>query len=61
MSRWYCGNIANSLIGQEVLIYGWVKKNRKLGSLVFLNVADRSGMVQVTITDSNNFFNLAKS
>lgn len=61
MSRWYCGNIKNSLIGQEVLIYGWVKKNRKLGSLVFLNVADRSGMVQVTITDSNNFFNLAKS
>lgn len=61
MSRWYCGNITNSLIGQEVLIYGWVKKNRKLGSLVFLNVADRSGMVQVTITDSNNFFNLAKS
>lgn len=61
MSRWYCGNITNSLIGQEVLIYGWVKKNRKLGSLVFLNVSDRSGMVQVTITDSNNFFNLAKS
>lgn len=61
MSRWYCGNITNSLIGQEVLIYGWVKKNRKLGSLVFLNVADRSGMVQVTITDGNNFFNLAKS
>lgn len=61
MSRLYCGDITNSLINQEVLVYGWVKKNRKLGSLVFLDISDRSGLVQVVVLENNNFFNLAKN
>lgn len=61
MQRTYCGEITNQLIKQNVLIKGWVKKNRKLGKLLFLDIRDRSGIVQVVIDDKNINFELAKN
>lgn len=45
----YCGNFRISDVGKEVSILGWVSKIRKLGSLMFLDVRDREGYLQVCI------------
>ena len=43
----YCGNINASFIGQEVTLCGWVNKRRDLGGVIFLDLRDREGIVQV--------------
>ncbi|WP_137167571.1 aspartate--tRNA ligase [Salinimonas lutimaris] len=43
----YCGNIDASYIGQEVTLCGWVNKRRDLGGLIFIDLRDREGVVQV--------------
>jgi len=42
----YCGEVNESAIGQRVSIKGWVQKRRDLGGLIFVDVRDRSGIVQ---------------
>lgn len=61
MERTYCGLVNKDLVNKEVLIKGWVKKNRKLGKLIFLDVSDRSGLVQVVVNDSNKYYETLKS
>jgi len=43
----YCGNINASFIGQEVTLCGWVNRRRDLGGVIFLDLRDREGVVQV--------------
>ena len=43
----YCGNIDANYIGQEVTLCGWVNKRRDLGGVIFLDLRDREGIVQV--------------
>lgn len=43
----YCGNIDSSFVGQEVTLCGWVNKRRDLGGLIFIDLRDREGLVQV--------------
>ncbi|GGE13116.1 aspartate--tRNA(Asp/Asn) ligase [Marinithermofilum abyssi] len=43
----HCGQLDKSHVGQEVVINGWVQKRRDLGGLIFLDLRDRSGVVQV--------------
>lgn len=45
----YCGQINNSLVGQKVILMGWVNTRRDHGSLVFIDLRDREGIVQVVI------------
>ena len=45
----YCGNFRLEDVGREVSILGWVSKIRKLGSLMFLDIRDREGYLQVCI------------
>ena len=40
-------------IGKKITIEGWIHKKRLLGGLTFINVRDRSGLVQVVIDDKN--------
>jgi aspartyl-tRNA synthetase len=47
MSTDYCGNIDASFIDQTVTINGWVNKRRDLGGVIFLDIRDRAGIVQV--------------
>ncbi len=42
-----CGALNETMIGQEVVLNGWVQKRRDLGGLVFIDLRDRSGVVQV--------------
>ncbi len=43
----YCGKIDASYIGQEVTLCGWVNKRRDLGGVIFIDLRDREGLVQV--------------
>ena len=38
-------------VGQEVTLIGWVSKKRNLGSIVFIDLRDRSGVIQVTVNE----------
>lgn len=43
----YCGNITAEYMDQTVTLNGWVNKRRDLGGVIFLDVRDREGIVQV--------------
>ncbi|MBO8155971.1 MAG: aspartate--tRNA ligase [Bacillaceae bacterium] len=45
--RFHCGTLGEQHIGQHVLLKGWVQKRRDLGGLIFIDLRDRSGLVQV--------------
>ena len=42
-----CTEVSNKHIGQTVTVMGWVQKRRNLGSLIFIDLRDRSGLLQV--------------
>jgi len=43
----YCGDVGTERIGQEVTLMGWVNRRRDLGGLVFIDLRDRAGIIQV--------------
>ena len=43
----YCGELRESDIGKEVVVFGWVQRQRDFGQLIFINLRDRSGIVQL--------------
>ena len=47
-----CGDVTEEYIGKEVVINGWVAKNRDLGGLVFADIRDKKGIVQVVFDDT---------
>ena len=47
-----CGDVTVDMVGQEVTVMGWTNRRRNLGSLVFFQIRDISGIVQAVI-DSN--------
>ena len=47
MRTYYCGDIQGKQIGETVTLYGWVDRRRDHGGVVFLDVRDRAGVVQI--------------
>ena len=47
----YCGETTSALTGKEVVVCGWVQKIRDKGMLVFIDLRDRSGIVQLAFDD----------
>lgn len=45
----YCGNVTAEFVGQQVVLKGWVQKKRNLGNLVFIDLRDRHGIVQLVV------------
>ncbi len=46
-----CTEVSNTNIGEEVTLMGWVQKRRNLGSLIFIDLRDRSGLMQVVFDE----------
>ncbi|MFD2167071.1 aspartate--tRNA ligase [Thalassotalea euphylliae] len=47
MRSLYCGEVNESHVGQEITLCGWVNRRRDLGAVIFLDLRDREGIVQV--------------
>lgn len=47
MRSHYCGDLSRQQVGEQISLCGWVNKRRDLGGLIFIDLRDRSGLVQV--------------
>lgn len=52
-----CNQAKKDLLNQNVVINGWIKKIRKLGSIIFLDLYDITGILQVFIDNKNEYYN----
>jgi aspartyl-tRNA synthetase len=60
MRSHYCGHLNKSLAGQTVELCGWVNRRRDLGGLIFIDMRDREGIVQVVVDpDMADVFSVA--
>ncbi|WNJ94947.1 aspartate--tRNA ligase [Vibrio ruber] len=60
MRSHYCGHLNKSLVGQNVELCGWVNRRRDLGGLIFIDMRDREGLVQVVVDpDMADIFEVA--
>ena len=48
-----CTEVSNQNIGQTVTVMGWVQKRRNLGSLIFIDLRDRSGILQIVFDEDS--------
>lgn len=49
----YCGEFRDGHIGQRATVFGWVQRQRDLGQLIFIDLRDRTGIVQLAFDDSS--------
>lgn len=58
----YCGNITEKYVGQKVSLDGWVQRRRDLGGLVFVDLRDYKGIVQLVFnTDHQDVLDIAET
>ncbi|GFZ27062.1 aspartate--tRNA ligase [Lactobacillus corticis] len=57
----YCGNITAKYLDQDVTLFGWVQRVRNLGNLIFIDLRDREGIVQVVVNKDSGEELMAKA
>ena len=50
----YCGTLNANFVGKEVTVAGWVQRRRDLGALIFIDLRDRTGVVQLAFDDNTD-------
>lgn len=55
----YCGLINENYLNKNVTINGWIHKRRDLGGLIFIDVIDREGIIQVVVKPEDECFKIA--
>lgn len=50
----YCGTLRETDAGKEVVVSGWVQRRRDLGQLIFIDLRDRTGIIQLAFDDSTD-------
>ena len=50
----YCGTLNADFVGKEVTVAGWVQRRRDLGALIFIDLRDRTGVVQLAFDDNTD-------
>jgi aspartyl-tRNA synthetase len=55
-----CGELTSADVGRDVVLLGWVRSVRDLGSLVFVDIRDRHGVTQVVVRDNDALVAFAK-
>lgn len=59
----YCGNLRLTDEGREVTLFGWAQRQRDLGNLIFIDLRDKTGIVQISFNDqtARDIFEKAQS
>lgn len=61
MRTHYCGQVTETLEGEKVTVSGWVHRRRDHGGVIFIDLRDREGLVQVVVNpDDDAKFNIAE-
>ncbi len=47
----YCGEVHKNMVGQDIILNGWVHKRRDHGGLIFVDLRDRTGIIQIVFNE----------
>ena len=61
MKKMFNTEVNKDYINKEVELFGWVSRVRNLGGLIFIDLRDRSGIIQLVVNPDNEYYSIAES